>query len=91
MEYLILYLLVVNAAGFLLMLADKRKAKKKLWRVPEKVFFILALFGGSIGCFLGMYTFRHKTKHLAFTIGIPAVMIAQAVIGIWLLMGWPIS
>lgn len=80
MELLILYLLIVNAAGFLLMLADKRKAKKKSWRIPEKVLFLTAILGGSIGCHLGMYTFRHKTKHPRFTIGIPAILILQGLL-----------
>ena len=68
---LLLYLVTINAAGFVLMLADKHKAKKKLWRIPEETLMTVAALGGSVGSLLGMYTVRHKTKHPKFTIGIP--------------------
>lgn len=71
------YLLIMNAAGLLLMLADKIKAQKNLWRIPEKTLFGTAIVGGSIGCILGMYLFRHKTKHRSFTIGMPAILLLQ--------------
>ena len=76
-KLILLYLLTVNAIGYLLMLADKRKAQKKLWRIPEATLLTVAAIGGSIGSLLGMYTFRHKTKHLKFTLGIPAILILQ--------------
>jgi uncharacterized membrane protein YsdA (DUF1294 family) len=77
MKYLFLYLLLINALGFLLMLIDKQKARKKKWRIPEATLIGVAALGGSIGSLMGMYTFRHKTKHKKFTIGIPAILIAQ--------------
>lgn len=77
MKFLYIYLIIINAVGFLLMLIDKEKAKRNAWRIPEKTFFTIAVIGGSIGCFVGMYTFRHKTKHKSFTIGIPAIFIIQ--------------
>ena len=80
MRLLILYLLIMNAAGFISMLADKRKAKKKLWRIPEATLLIIAALGGSIGSLIGMYTFRHKTKHLKFTAGVPAILMAQLIL-----------
>ncbi len=76
-KLILLYLLIVNAIAFLLMLADKRKAQKKLWRIPESTLLLSAAIGGSIGSLWGMYTFRHKTKHLKFTLGVPAILIAQ--------------
>ena len=82
---ILLYLLIVNAVAFLLMLADKQKARKKLWRIPESTLLLSAAIGGSIGALAGMYTFRHKTKHLKFTLGVPAILIAQ-IVGIFLLM-----
>lgn len=85
MRLLILYLLIMNAAGVISMLADKRKAKKKLWRIPEATLLTIAALGGSIGSLIGMYTFRHKTKHLKFTLGIPAILIGQLLLA-WLLM-----
>ena len=56
MKYLMIYLLIVNAAGFLLMLVDKFKARKKLWRIPEATLMGVAAIGGSIGSLAGMYT-----------------------------------
>ena len=81
---ILLYLLIVNAIAFILMLADKRKAIKNRWRIPERTLMLYAVFGGSIGALLGMYTFRHKTKHLKFTLGIPAILIAQISLAIWI-------
>lgn len=84
-KLILLYLLIINAVGFLLMLVDKRKAQKNLWRIPESTLFTAAFFGGSLGCLAGMYTFRHKTKHLKFTLGIPLVFIAQIALTVWLI------
>lgn len=72
-----LYLLIVNAIGFVLMLGDKRMAQKKLWRIPEATLMTVAAIGGSIGSLIGMYTFRHKTRHVKFTLGIPAILTVQ--------------
>lgn len=71
------YLIAVNAAAFVLMLADKQKARRGAWRIPEATLIGIALFGGSIGALIGMYSFRHKTKHPQFTIGIPVILILQ--------------
>lgn len=83
---IIVYLLLINAAAFLLMLVDKCKARKKLWRIPEATLMMSAALGGSIGALAGMYTFRHKTRHLKFTLGIPAILILQILLGIWLIV-----
>jgi len=80
-----LYLLIVNAVAFLLMLADKQKARKKLWRIPESTLLLSAAIGGSIGALAGMYTFRHKTRHLKFTLGVPAILVGQ-IVGVFLLV-----
>lgn len=86
MKLLPVYLLLINALGFLLMLIDKYKARKKLWRIPEKALFAAALLGGSLGALLGMYTVRHKTKHLSFTIGIPLILAVQIVLAVLILL-----
>lgn len=83
-EILILYLLLINAAAFLLMLIDKWKAKKNLWRISEATLMSTALLGGGIGALLGMYTVRHKTRHPKFTVGIPLILAVQ--IGIFLFL-----
>lgn len=74
---IIIYLLAVNLVSFALMGIDKRKAIKHVWRVPETALFLSAILGGSIGAWLGMYTFRHKTKHLRFVVGIPVNFVLQ--------------
>ena len=85
-KLLILYLLIINAAGLLLMLVDKIKAKKNLWRIPEAMFFIIAAIGGSIGSLVGMYLCRHKTKHFHFILGMPLVLAIQ-IMTVILIMG----
>lgn len=77
MKYFLIYLLIVNAIAYLLMLIDKQKAKKKKWRIPEATLMGFAAIGGSIGALMGMYTFRHKTLHKKFTLGIPAILFLQ--------------
>ena len=79
-----IYLLIVNALGFYMMWSDKRKAIKDAWRTPERNFFIVALIGGSVGCWAGMQTFRHKTKHIKFTVGIPMILILQIMAALWI-------
>ena len=82
---ILLYLLIVNAIAFTLMLADKRMAQKNLWRIPEATLLMSAAIGGSIGSLAGMYAFRHKTRHLKFTLGVPAILMAQIVIAFLLI------
>lgn len=84
-EFLLIYLLIINVAAFLLMLVDKLKAKKNLWRIPEATLLSSALFGGSVGALLGMYTVRHKTKHPKFCIGIPLILLCQIALAVFLL------
>jgi uncharacterized membrane protein YsdA (DUF1294 family) len=71
------YLIAVNLAAFAVFGADKRRARKDRWRVPERTLFLLALLGGSAGAWLGMLAFRHKTRHWYFCLGIPLILIAQ--------------
>lgn len=80
---ILFYFLIINAIGFLLMLTDKQRAKKNYWRIPESTLLTAAALGGSIGSLLGMYTFRHKTRHLKFTLGVPAILVLHL-----LLIGW---
>lgn len=74
---LLIYLLIINAVGIFFMLADKHKAKKKQCRIPEATLMGIAAVGGSVGVLIGMYTFRHKTKHAKFYIGVPLLLILQ--------------
>lgn len=77
MKYILIYLLVINIVGFLAMGIDKFKAQKGWWRIPEATLMTLCLLGGGIGTITGMYTFRHKTKKMKFTIGMPTILIAE--------------
>lgn len=87
MKLLLVYLFIINAAGFVFMLADKYRAKKNLWRISETTLITTAVLGGSLGCLWGMYCVRHKTKHPKFTLGIPAILAVQSVLFI-LLYPW---
>lgn len=79
------YLIIINAAAFLLMLIDKQKAKRGKWRIPEKTLLGAALLGGSIGAILGMNLFRHKTKHPKFSVGLPLILAGQCIALVFLL------
>ena len=74
------YVIIMNLIGFLLMGIDKRKAVKRAFRIPESTLFIVALIGGSLGSLLGMYTFRHKTRHWYFVYGMPAILILHIIV-----------
>lgn len=66
---------------------DKRCAIKDKWRVPEKVLIGLAFLGGSVGAYLGMTVFRHKTKHAKFTVLVPLFLLIHIVLVVWLVIG----
>ena len=81
---LLVWLAVINLLTFIVYGADKRRARKGKWRVPEKTLFLLPLLGGSIGALLGMRVFHHKTKHWYFVWGIPAILLAQIALEVWI-------
>lgn len=83
------YLLTINAVGCLIMLADKQKARKNLWRIPEATLLTVAILGGSAGCLAGMCLFHHKTRKPKFYIGIPVILAMQLLLGGCILAkGW---
>ena len=82
---LFIYLALINIIGFALMGIDKKRAIRGAWRISESSLFLTAVLGGSIGCILGMQTFRHKTKHWYFKYGMPAILILQVAATIFLL------
>jgi len=77
---MIYYLILINLVGILSMYLDKYFAKNNMYRISEKNLFLVAIIGGSIGSIIGMYKFRHKTKHKQFTIGLPSILIFQMLI-----------
>lgn len=86
MKYLFFWGLALNLADFVFMASDKRRARRGAWRVPEKWFFLLALLGGAPGAILGMWIFRHKTRHWYFRYGLPVILLLQIVAGTVLLL-----
>ncbi len=82
---MLIYLLIINALGFTLMLVDKQKAKKSQWRIPENTLLAVAVLGGTLGSLAGMDIFRHKTKHRKFSIGLPVLLVLQIAAAVVLL------
>ncbi|WP_066892750.1 DUF1294 domain-containing protein [Clostridium nigeriense] len=76
-DILIYYLILINIIAFITIYIDKEKAIKHKWRIKESNLFLLAIIGGSLGTYLGMYSFHHKTKHKKFILGIPLIMFFQ--------------
>lgn len=75
------YLIIINVLAFLVYGLDKQKAKRGAWRIPEATLLLLAAIGGSVGAFAGMQVFRHKTRHLKFTLGVPVIFLLQVAAG----------
>ena len=79
------YFIIMNLIGFALMGIDKYRAKKRRFRLPAATLFIVAIIGGSIGSIIGMYAFRHKTRHWYFVYGMPFILLLQIIFFIFLL------
>lgn len=76
----LIYLILINLTAFLLMYVDKKKAIKRQYRIPESVLLWIAFLGGAFGAYLGMRMFRHKTKHIKFTLGVPMAILASSIL-----------
>ena len=81
-----IYFIVINILGFASMGDDKRRAIKHYVRIPEATLFAIALVGGSLGSLIGMYVFRHKTKHWYFKWGMPIILILHIAIAAFLVL-----
>ena len=82
LHIVLIYLVIINVVTFLVYGIDKWKAKKAKWRIRETALLALAVLGGSIGAWLGMKVWHHKTLHKKFRFGVPAIIIVQlAIIG----------
>ena len=77
---ILIYLILVNITGFAMMGIDKSRAKRGAWRIPEKMLFLVSALGGSIGTWVGMYFFHHKTKHWYFVVGMPLILLVQIIL-----------
>lgn len=84
---LLAYFVIVNLIGFALMGIDKAKARKRAWRIPEATLFLFALIGGSLGTTIGMHFFRHKTLHWYFLYGMPAILVLQIILVLFIAYG----
>ena len=80
---LLYYLIGINIVTFLVYGIDKWKAKRSKWRIPEATLLGLAVIGGSIGAWLGMKVWHHKTMHKKFKYGLPLILLAQITLAIW--------
>ena len=81
---IIYYLLVINAVAFFVYGIDKLKARKGWWRIPESTLLLLALVGGSVGAWLGMKAWHHKTMHRKFQYGLPVIFLLQLALAVYL-------
>ena len=80
------YLIILNIVGFVIMGIDKNKAKNREWRIKERTLFLISFIGGSAGTLIGMYFFRHKTKHIYFVIGMPLIFLLHIGVAVFLFM-----
>lgn len=87
-KIIVLYLVIINVLTFLLYGIDKWKAKHSRWRIPESVLLGMAAVGGSIGAWLGMRVWHHKTQHKKFRYGVPAILVAQIVLLVWVVVNY---
>lgn len=76
-KYLLIYFAIINILGIAVTCADKIKAEKNLWRIPEKTLWLFGALGGALGTFVCMKMIRHKTKHKSFMIGMPLLVVIQ--------------
>ena len=81
---IIYYLFVINVVAFIVYGIDKLKARKGRWRISEATLLLLAIVGGSIGAWLGMKLWRHKTMHLKFKYGLPSILLLQLALAVYL-------
>ena len=79
----VIYLIVINILGFLVMRLDKHKAKMAERRIPENTLFTFTVLGGGVGTIAGMYVFHHKTKKMKFKVGMPLILILEILIFVY--------
>ncbi|MDT3388467.1 MAG: DUF1294 domain-containing protein [Bacteroidota bacterium] len=86
-KLLLYYLLAINVIMLVVYIADKIKAKRHMWRIPESTLLSLAIVGGTVGALVGIFVIRHKSQHLKFRIGAPVIFVLQLAIAYWILWG----
>ena len=83
-ELIVVWLLLINLVGFVSMGVDKRRARRRKSRVPERTLFLLATVGGTLGILVGMKAFRHKTQHNSFRYGMPGLLLGQMALAMYI-------
>ena len=83
-QLIVIYLIAINVVTFFMYGIDKWKAKRSKWRIPEATLLGMAVIGGSIGAWLGMRVWYHKTMHKKFQFGIPVIILLQIALIIWI-------
>ena len=81
----LIYLIAINVITFIVYGIDKWKTKNDMWRIPESTLLVMAALGGSIGAWMAIQTFRHKTQHWKFNIGVPVILLLQIAFVFWML------
>ncbi|HBG5342810.1 TPA: DUF1294 domain-containing protein [Clostridioides difficile] len=84
-NFILIYFILINFVAFFSMYIDKKRAIKNEWRVKEATLISIAVIGGSLGSIIGMYSFRHKTKHIKFTFGIQFIIFLQLLVYFYIL------
>ena len=84
-QLILIYLIAINVVTFFMYGIDKWKAKRSKWRISEATLLGMAVIGGSIGAWLGMRVWHHKTMHKKFQFGIPLIIVAQIALLIWII------
>ncbi len=79
-SYMWIYLLIINVVNFVLFGVDKKRARKREWRIPESALLFISLLGGALGGIIGMNFYKHKTKKMKFTIAMPIILILNIII-----------
>ncbi len=85
LKFYLIYLILTNIISFCLFAWDKRRSQKGAWRIRERDLLLSAIIGGSLGGLLGMYAFRHKTRHLKFRVGMPLILLLQVILLIYII------
>ena len=83
--YFLVYLICISLVSAVVTIADKRKAEKGAWRVPEATLLLLSALGGSAAMYLTMHLIRHKTKHIKVMLGIPLIIVFQIIVVLYFL------
>jgi uncharacterized membrane protein YsdA (DUF1294 family) len=86
MRTFLIYLIIINSLTFLIFGIDKWKAQRGKWRIPEATLIWMSIIGGSVGALMGIYLFRHKTQKSKFNLGIPAILLAQAILAYFIFL-----